>query len=113
MRKTSRPIKLMLLACLAGAAGANLRAEEPLTLAQALARALERNPELAIDAPLREAAGSDLSASRAGYMPRVDFEQSYAGGNNPVYVFGTLLTQRRICFTQFFPMLAEQDMGAD
>ena len=77
------------------------RAAEQLTLAQAAARALEHNPELAIDAPARDAAREDAAAVRAGYLPRIDFEQSYAGGNNPVYVFGTLLTQRRFTASNF------------
>ena len=87
-----------------------LPAAEQLTLSQALARALEHNPELAIDAPVRDAAQSDLAASRAGYLPRVDFEQSYTGGNNPVYVFGTLLTQRRFTAANFaLPSLNSPD----
>jgi len=53
---------------------------------------------------------SDLEASRAGYLPRLDFEQSYAGGNNPVYVFGTLLTQRRFTAANFaLPSLNSPD----
>ncbi len=65
-----------------------------LSLAEAASRALEHNPELAIDAPGQAAARMDLKAGRAGYLPRIDFEQSLTGGNNPVYVFGTLLTQQ-------------------
>ncbi len=76
-------------------------AQDKLTLAQAVERALENNPELAIDAPMREAASSELAASRSGYLPHLDFEQSYLGGNNPVFVFGTLLTQRRFTADNF------------
>jgi len=94
-------ITLTLLATAAGPGSPSLQAQEPLPLAKAVARVLERNPDLAVDAPMREAAGSDLSASRAGYLPRLDFEQSYTGGNNPVYVFGTLLTQRRFTAQNF------------
>ncbi len=83
---------------------------QQLTLQAAAARALERNPELAVDAPGREAARFDLAASRAGFLPRVDFEQSYTGGNNPVYVFGTLLTQRRFGAANFaLPSLNSPD----
>jgi outer membrane protein len=110
MRNLSFAIILMLPATLAGSGAALLQAEEPLSLAQAVARVLEHNPELAIDAPAREAAKADLAASRAGYMPRIDFEQSYAGGNNPVYVFGTLLTQRRFTAANFaLPLLNNPD----
>jgi outer membrane protein len=78
-----------------------LMAQERLTLSTAVARALENNPELAIDAPGQEAARLDFKAARAGYLPRVDFEQSYLAGNNPVFVFGTLLTQQRFTANNF------------
>ncbi len=82
-------------------AAAALHSEETLTLTQAVARALEHNPELAMDTPALEAAKSDAGAAKGGYWPRVDFEQSFGGGNNPVYVFGTLLTQRRFTAANF------------
>lgn len=75
--------------------------QQTLTLAGAVSRALANNPELAVDAPAREAVREEVSASRAAYRPRVDFEQSFAGGNNPVFVFGTLLTQRRFTAANF------------
>lgn len=80
---------------------APLLAEERLTLGQAVASALANNPDLAIDAPGQEAARSELKAARSGYLPRLDFEQSYLAGDNPVFVFGTLLTQRRFTAANF------------
>ncbi len=78
-----------------------LSAQDTLTLEQAVQKALLNNPELAVDVPARAAATSELTASRAGYLPRLDIEQSLLGGNNPVYVFGTLLTQRRFTAANF------------
>ena len=78
-----------------------LAAQEKLTLEQAIRRAFENNPDLAMDAPAQAAANSELAASRAGYLPRIDVEQSVLGGNNPVYVFGTLLTQRHFTAANF------------
>ena len=72
-----------------------LAAQESLGLSTAVARALESNPDLAVDAPGQQAARLEFKAARAGYLPRLDFEQSYLAGNNPVFVFGTLLTQRQ------------------
>jgi outer membrane protein TolC len=76
-------------------------AQQPLTLAEAVARALEHNPDLAVDEPGQAAARSELRAGQAGYLPRLDFELGYNGGNNPVYVFGTLLTQQRFTEANF------------
>jgi len=101
MRILSLPFTLVLLAGMTGGIIREIYAQEPLTLAKALEQALEHNPELAVDAPMREAADAGLAASRAGYLPRIDFEQAYTGGNNPVYVFGTLLTQRRFTAANF------------
>jgi outer membrane protein TolC len=78
-----------------------LAAQQRLTLSEAVARALENNPDLAVDAPGQQAARSEFKAARAGYLPRLDFEQSYLAGNNPVFVFGTLLSQRRFAAENF------------
>ncbi len=71
-----------------------LPAQEKLSLEEAAHKALESNPDLAIDAPGQLAARAEHKAARAGYLPRIDFEQSYLAGNNPVFVFSTLLTQQ-------------------
>jgi len=78
-----------------------LAAQQKLSLSDAVARALENNPDLVVDAPGQQAARSEFKATRAGYLPRLDFEQSYLGGDNPVFVFGTLLTQRRFTAENF------------
>jgi len=88
--------------CLGAAiALAPAQGQQNLSLADAVSRALGRNPDLAADAPATEAARAEYEAVRAGYFPRIDFEQAYTGGNNPVYVFGTLLTQRRFTADNF------------
>jgi outer membrane protein len=87
-----------------------LPAQESLTLSAAVARALENNPDLAVDAPGQQAAQLEFKAARAGYLPRLDFEQSYLGGNNPVFVFGTLLTQQKFGLENFaLPALNSPD----
>lgn len=89
-------------------------AQEPLSLEQAVRRALENNPDLAMDAPARAAAGFEQAASKAGYRPRLDLEQSVLGGNNPVYAFGTLLTQRHFTADDFaLPALNTPDPVAN
>lgn len=87
-----------------------LAAQENLTLSTAVARAMESNPDLAVDAPGQQAARLEFKAARAGYLPRLDFEQSYLAGNNPVFVFGTLLTQQRFGAENFaLPALNSPD----
>ena len=60
--------------------------------------ALEKNPALRAVEDEASAARARVGQARAGWFPRVDFAQGFTRGNNPVYVFGTLLTQRQ--FTQ-------------
>jgi outer membrane protein len=78
----------------------SLGAQERLTLSEAVAQALKNNPDLAVDDPGREAARMEFNAG-AGYLPRLDFEQSYLAGNNPVFVFGTRLSQQRFTAEHF------------
>ena len=78
-----------------------LSAQGQLSLAEAADKALESNPDLAMDAPGQEAARAEFRAAGAGYLPRIDLEQSYLAGNNPVFVFSTLLTQERFTEANF------------
>ncbi len=82
-------------------AGAPTAAQEPLTLEQAVQLALDRNPRLRAAADQADAAQARADAARAAYLPRVDFSQGFTRGNNPVYVFGTLLTQRQFTAANF------------
>jgi outer membrane protein len=87
-----------------------LAAQQKLSISDAVARALENNPDLAVDVPGQQAARSEFKATRAGYLPRLDLEQSYLAGDNPVFVFGTLLTQRRFTAGNFaLPLLNNPD----
>ncbi len=85
-------------------------AQQKLSLSEAVSRTLAKNPDLAVDAPGQNAARSEYAATRAGYLPRIDFEQSYLAGDNPVFVFGTLLTQRKFTAANFaLPSLNNPD----
>ncbi len=77
------------------------RGQEALTLEQAVLMALEQNPRLRAAGDEGEAARARADRARAEYLPRVDFSQGFTRGNNPVYVFGTLLTQRQFTAANF------------
>jgi outer membrane protein len=102
--------KHWVLAALTALIAIPLGAQEPLSLSDAVSRAMENNPDLAVDAPGQEAARLDFKAAKAGYLPRLDFEQSYQAGNNPVFVFGTLLSQQKFTGNNFaLPALNSPD----
>jgi outer membrane protein len=63
--------------------------------------ALEKNPTVQAAAAYAEAVHQGIAEAKAGRMPRVDFSEGLTRGNNPVYVFGTLLTQRQFTAQNF------------
>lgn len=74
---------------------------EVLTLERAVALALESN-QLVKAADLGvDAAGARIQAAWSGYLPKVTFDHNAMRGNNPVYVFGSLLTQQRFTEANF------------
>ena len=88
---------MILLAFLPVSAGA----QQALTVDQAVAAALTKNAMLkAADAGVRESAARKDEA-RAAYLPRLDYIEDWQQGNNPVFVFGSLLSQRRFTAANF------------
>jgi outer membrane protein len=72
-----------------------------LTLDQAIAAALQKNAGLkAAAAGVRESAAR-VQEARAAYLPRLDYIEEWQKGDNPVYVFGSLLSQRRFTEANF------------
>jgi outer membrane protein len=87
----------MLLALVPGA----VRAQQTISLEQSVRLALDMNPSLQAAEEGAKAAQARLGVARSAWAPRVDFVQDFTRGNNPVYVFGTLLTQRRFTAANF------------
>lgn len=99
MRSGPRAISLIVFALVMGSAGSG--AQEPLTLREAIRQALKQNPdgELA-RADIQEAkAGAELA--RTQRLPQLSFTEDISRGNDPVYVFGTKLRQRRFTTADF------------
>lgn len=76
-------------------------AQQPLSLGDAVKTALAKHPSLDAAAAQTKAAEARIQQSRSGYMPKVTWQESYQRGNNPVYVFGALLTQRQFTEANF------------
>jgi len=75
-------------------------ADEPevLTLSAACETALKNNPLIRVTLSGRQIADAELREARAGWFPLLQFNETFTRGNNPVFVFGSLLEQAR--FTQ-------------
>jgi outer membrane protein len=69
--------------------------QQPLSLHDAVALALRENrAAVAAEAGVR-AADERLNQAKSGMLPRVNISESAMRGNNPVYVFSSLLTQHQ------------------
>jgi outer membrane protein TolC len=88
-----RPAIVVLLAALTLSAPA--AAQTPLSLTEAIARARQRNPDARSSAIAEREATERVTQARAGYLPRVDVAESWQRGNQPVFVFSSLLAQRQ------------------
>ncbi len=76
-------------------------AQTPLSLQQAVNIALEKNPQRKIAVADQRAAEAEVKEAHAGLLPRLGFTESATRGNDPVYVFGTLLRQQRFTTANF------------
>jgi outer membrane protein TolC len=93
---------MVLLAALApGALGQTPAAPPSLTLPQAVELALKNNPTVQAADAYAEAVEQGIAVARAGRFPRLDFSEGFTRGNNPVYVFGSLLTQHQFTAANF------------
>ena len=73
----------------------------PVTIEQAVQVALKNNPTIQAASAYADAARHAIDVAKAGYLPNVNFSEGFTRGNNPVYVFGTLLTQRQFTAANF------------
>ena len=94
-----RPAICLLLAALGLAAPA--AAQTPLTLTEAIARARAQNPDAGSTAAAERGAAQRVTQARAGYLPKVDVVESWQRGNQPVFVFSSLLAQRQFTAADF------------
>jgi outer membrane protein len=101
MRIHTRLRDLIAILAAAGLTAGHVAAQTPLTLDDAVARALKQNPATrGAEAAQREASERARQA-RAGWLPRLDLTETWQRGNQPVFVFGSLLAQRSFTEANF------------
>ncbi|MGZ8868299.1 MAG: TolC family protein [Thermoanaerobaculia bacterium] len=92
---------LVLTAALLGVA-ATLTAQ-PLSLGQAVAEALERNPMMVSAEASVEMAEARAAQAQSAWLPRIDATATSTQSDHPVFVFGSLLEQGRFGQQHFDP----------
>ncbi len=75
--------------------------QQPLSLAEAARLALERHPSVEARAAEADAAATKVKQVHSNYYPKVSWQESWNRSNNPVFVFSSLLTQRRFTERNF------------
>lgn len=73
----------------------------PISLRQAIAVALEKNPMRKAALADQRAAAADVREARSALLPRLTFSESAVRGNDPVFAFGTRLRQGRFTADDF------------
>ena len=76
-------------------------AQGTLTLDQAVAGALAQNRSLAAARSSIQQAGAQVTDARAGLFPRITVSESWQRGDEPVFVFSSLLSSRRFAAANF------------
>jgi outer membrane protein TolC len=98
--------KLAIVAMMVVAVSSIAQAQESattqqLTLQQTVRMALQQNPAFQSSTDEADAARARFKQAQSAWFPRFDFHQEFTRGNNPVYVFGTKLTQRQFSVADF------------
>ena len=88
-----RPAMVALAAGLLVLPALPLAGQEPLSLRQAVDTALRSHPAMEAVQAGKDESEAGIREAKAGYLPRVDFSESWQRSNNPVFVFGSLLNQ--------------------
>src|SRR5262245_43699481 len=83
------------------AAATSTSAQSPLSLADAIRRAHAQNPDAKAASSAEHEAEARVTQARGARLPRVDVAESWQRGNNPAFVFGSLLAQRQITAANF------------
>jgi outer membrane protein TolC len=97
----ARTFLVIFLIAPCAAAQAPASTSQKMTLAEAVRLALEKNPTVQAADAYAQAVQEGISEAKASRLPRVDFSEGFSRGNNPVYVFGGLLTQRQFTAENF------------
>ncbi len=94
---------LLAFICLSPAVAGQAPESAPrnMTLADAVHIALEKNPTVQAAVAYAQAVHEGIAEAKAARLPRVDFSEGFTRGNNPVYVFGGLLTERQFSAGDF------------
>jgi outer membrane protein TolC len=97
----SRTLVAIICASLLASAQSPAPTPQNVTLQEAVRVALEKNPAVQAAVAYAQAVHEGIAEAKTARLPRVDFSEGFTRGNNPVYVFGGLLTERQFTASDF------------
>jgi outer membrane protein len=74
---------------------------QPLSLHEAVEIALTNSPTVKASVAYADAVRQGVTVARSARYPQLDISEGFTRGNNPVYVFGSLLNQRQFTPADF------------
>jgi outer membrane protein len=103
-------MRIVLAVLIVGIGGADAAFAQTLTLEDAIKRAQGETPDARALASSIEEATARIQRAQSEFWPRVDLIETVQHGNQPVYVFSSLLSQRRFTAANFaIPALNHPD----
>ncbi len=78
-----------------------LAAQSSLSLTDAVRLAVQKHPSVEASRSATKAAETRVTEARSGYLPKMNYTESVTRSNNPVFVFGSLLTQHQFTAANF------------
>src|SRR5665213_3402356 len=69
--------------------------QDPMSIKDAVRTALEKNRSIEASSAAQQAAKSKVQEARGGFLPKVNYSESWTRSDNPVFVFSSLLTQHQ------------------
>lgn len=76
-------------------------AQSPLSLKDAVRLALDKHPSIEAVAAEVRAAQTRIREARSGFLPKLNYTESWQRSDNPVFVFSSLLTQHQFSEQNF------------
>src|SRR6516164_486262 len=78
-----------------------LFAQDSLSLREAVQAALRQNKAIAGVNAATKASTARVEEARSGWLPKLNYSESFVRSNNPVFVFSSLLTQHQFGVENF------------
>lgn len=77
------------------------RGQDAISLREAVRQSMARSKVIEASSAASDAASARVTAAKAGLLPTVNYSESWARSDNPVFVFSSLLTQRQFSEARF------------